>query len=225
MSGQVLHKDLGGDTDLSTLEDSLCDSLYFTQGEVLQPSIHLHGPPLDSLQQVHIFLVLSTPELYAAFQVGSHESGVQRENHFPQPAGYTSFDAAQNTIGFLGCKHTLLSHVQVFICQNLQVLLLSAALNPFSALTIFIRGITQTQVQYLALKLTESHEGLLDTLLKLVQVPLGGIPSLSHVSRTTQFGVIRKLAVGTFDSTVSVINDHTKQHWSQDRPLRATTRN
>ena len=31
---------------------------FFT-GEVLQPSHHLHGPPLDPLQQLHIFLVLS----------------------------------------------------------------------------------------------------------------------------------------------------------------------
>ncbi|KAK4807117.1 hypothetical protein QYF61_018458 [Mycteria americana] len=40
---------------------------FFT-GEVLQPSDHLRGPPLDPLQQVHVFLVLGTPELDAVLQ-------------------------------------------------------------------------------------------------------------------------------------------------------------
>lgn len=35
-------------------------------GEVLQPSVHLPGPPLDLPKQIHIFLVLRTPELDAA---------------------------------------------------------------------------------------------------------------------------------------------------------------
>ncbi|KAK4812888.1 LOW QUALITY PROTEIN: hypothetical protein QYF61_024244 [Mycteria americana] len=37
-------------------------------GEVLQPSDHLHGPPLDSLQQVHVLLMLGSPELDAVLQ-------------------------------------------------------------------------------------------------------------------------------------------------------------
>ncbi|KAK4807099.1 hypothetical protein QYF61_018440 [Mycteria americana] len=39
------------------------------RGEVLQPSDRFHGPPLDPLQQVHVFLVLGTPELDAVLQV------------------------------------------------------------------------------------------------------------------------------------------------------------
>ena len=46
-------------------------------GEVLQPSDHLHGPPLDPLQQLHVLLVLGAPELDAVLQVGSHESRVE----------------------------------------------------------------------------------------------------------------------------------------------------
>lgn len=38
---------------------------------MLQPSDHLHGPPLDLLQQVRVFPVLRTPEPDAVFQVGS----------------------------------------------------------------------------------------------------------------------------------------------------------
>ncbi|KAK4813670.1 hypothetical protein QYF61_017637, partial [Mycteria americana] len=46
-------------------------------GEVLQPSHHLRGPPLDSLQQVHVLLMLGAPELDTVLQVGSHKSGVE----------------------------------------------------------------------------------------------------------------------------------------------------
>ncbi|KAK4810863.1 hypothetical protein QYF61_008835 [Mycteria americana] len=86
-------------------------------GEVLQPSDHLHGPPLDSLQQLHVLLVLRAPELDAVLQVRSHQSGVEWQNHLPRPAGHASFDAAQDTVGLLGCERTLLAHVQLFIHQ------------------------------------------------------------------------------------------------------------
>ena len=38
--------------------------------EVLQPSDHLHSPPLDLLQQLHVLLVLGVPELDAILQEG-----------------------------------------------------------------------------------------------------------------------------------------------------------
>ncbi|KAK4816284.1 hypothetical protein QYF61_014582 [Mycteria americana] len=89
----------------------------FLIGELFQPSDHLRGPPLDPLQQLHVFLVLRTPELDAVLQVESHQSGVEGQNHFPQPAGHTSLDAAQDTVGLLGCERTLPAHVQLFIHQ------------------------------------------------------------------------------------------------------------
>ncbi|KAK4819077.1 hypothetical protein QYF61_025310 [Mycteria americana] len=46
-------------------------------GEVLQPTDHLHGPPLDSLQQLHVLLMLGTPELDAVLQVGPHQHGAE----------------------------------------------------------------------------------------------------------------------------------------------------
>ena len=82
-------------------------------GEVFQPSDHFCGPPLDPLQQVHVLLMLGAPELNAILQVGSHKSRVEGENHLPQPAGHTSFHAAQDTVGFLGCKRTLPGHVEL----------------------------------------------------------------------------------------------------------------
>jgi len=56
-----------------------------------------------------------TPELDAGLQVRSHESPVEGQNNLPQPASHT-FDAAQDTVGFLGCKCMLLDHVQFFFC-------------------------------------------------------------------------------------------------------------
>ena len=99
---------------------------------MFQPSDHLRDPPLDSLQQVHGLLMLGAPELDTVLQVGSHESGVEGENHLPQPAGRNSFDAAQDLVGFLDCERTLLGHIQFFLQQDPQVLC-RTALNPLVA--------------------------------------------------------------------------------------------
>ena len=63
----------------------------FLTAEVLQPSDHLCGPPLDPLQHVHVFLVLRAPELDAQLQTGSHHSRPEGQNPLPRPAGHTSF--------------------------------------------------------------------------------------------------------------------------------------
>lgn len=36
------------------------------------------------------------------------------QNHLPQPDGHAAFDGAQGAVGFLGCKCTVLAHVQHF---------------------------------------------------------------------------------------------------------------
>ena len=38
---------------------------------------HLHGPPLDLLQKLHIFLVLGAPDLDAVLQLGPHKGRVR----------------------------------------------------------------------------------------------------------------------------------------------------
>ncbi|KAK4823599.1 hypothetical protein QYF61_003799 [Mycteria americana] len=192
--------------------------------KVFQPSDHFCGPPLDPLQQVHVFPVLRTPELDAVLQVGSHQSRVEGQNHLPRPAGHASFDAAQDMVGLLGCERTLLAHVWLFIHQYLQVLLSRTALNPFIPQPVLIPGVAPTQGQDPALGLVEPHEVHIVPLLQLVQVPLDGILSLRHVNRTTQLGVICKLAEGALNPAVYVIDEDTKQYWSQYGPLRDTTR-
>ncbi|KAK4810558.1 hypothetical protein QYF61_004521 [Mycteria americana] len=165
-------------------------------GEVLQPSDHLRGPPLDSLQQVHVLLMSGVPEVNTVLQ---------------------------DMVGFLGCKCTLPGHVELLINQHPQVLLLRAGLNPFPAQPVFVLGIAPTHVQALALGLVELHEVCTGPLLKPVEVPLDGIPSLQCVDHTTRLGVICKLAEGALNPTVHVANKDVKQHRSQYRPLRNAT--
>jgi len=99
--------------------------------------------------------MLRAPELEMGLQVGSHQSRAEGQNHLSRPAGHAAFDAAQDTVGPLGCKCTLPAHVQLFIHQYPQVLLGRAALNPFIPQPVLIPGVALTQVQDPALGLLE----------------------------------------------------------------------
>jgi len=72
----------------------------------------------------------------------------------------------------------------------------------------------------LALRPVEPHEVHQGPPLQLVQVPLDGIPSLRRVDRTTQLGVICKIAEGALDLAVSLMKILNR---SQQGPLRDTT--
>jgi len=52
--------------------------------------------------------------------------------------------------------------------------------------------------------------------LQPVQVPLDGFPSFQHIDCTTQLGVIHKLAEGSLDAIVYVIDKDIEEHRSQD---------
>ncbi|KAK4818005.1 hypothetical protein QYF61_004118 [Mycteria americana] len=179
-------------------------------GEVLQPSDHFHGPPLDLLQQLHV-LVLQSWTQYCRWDLTRAEG----QNHLSRPAGHAAFDAAQDTVGLLGCQCTLLAHVQLFVHQYPQVLFRRAALNPIIPQPVLKPRIAPTQVQDPALGLVEPHEVHTGPLLQLVQVPLDDIPSFWHV--------ICELAEGALNLAVNVIDENIEQHWSQYRPLRDTT--
>jgi len=122
--------------------------------------------------------------------VGSLQSGVEGQNHLPQPAGHAAFYAAQDIVGLLASKHTLPAHVQLLNHQYPLLLLSRVALNPLIPQPVLIAGVALTQVQDLALDLVEPHEVHMGPLLKLVQVPLDGILSFRHVNCITQLGVI-----------------------------------
>ena len=115
----------------------------------------------------------------------------------------------------MGCKYTLLAHVQFYIKQHPQVLLQRSAHNRFFLHFVLILKIALTTVQDLALGFVELHEVHMGPPLKPVQVPLDGIPSPQHVDCTTQLGVIGKLAEGALNPTVHVHDKDVRQHWSQ----------
>lgn len=89
--------------------------------------------------------------------MGSHQSEVQGKKNLPWPTGQVSFDAAQDVFGVLSCKHTLPDHVELLVNHHDQVLL-SAALNPFSAQPVFVLGIILTYMPDLTLGLVERRE-------------------------------------------------------------------
>ena len=100
--------------------------------------------------------------------------------------------AALRTAGLLGCKSTLLAHVQLLIHLYPQVLLCRAALSEFFQ-PVHTSGITLTQVQHFVLGLVEPREVHVAPLFKTVQVSLDGVPSFCCINCTTQLGAIGKL--------------------------------
>jgi len=95
--------------------------------------------------------------LDTGIQIEPHKGRVQGDSRLPLPAGHYSFDAAQDTVGLLGCKSTQLVHVPLFIHQNPQVLLCRAALNEFFSQSVYVSGNTSTLVQDVALGLVKPH--------------------------------------------------------------------
>jgi len=137
--------------------------------------------------------VLRAPELDTGLPGRSHQSGAEVQNPLPQPAGHVAFDAAQGMAGLLGCEHIIAR-----LCPTYQY-------QP-----VLILGIAPTQVQDPALGLVEPHEVYLSPLLKPVQVPLDGIPSLQHINCATQLGVIHKLVEGALNPAVNIIDEDMK---------------
>ena len=79
------------------------------------------------------------------------------DDHLPCPAGHPSFDAAQDTVGLLGGKSTLLTCVQLFVHQDLPVFLCRTVPNELLSQSVLISGTAVTQVEHLALGLVESQ--------------------------------------------------------------------
>ena len=94
----------------------------------------------------------------AVLQMSSHQRSAEGQDHLPDPAGHTSFDAAQDPDGFWGFEGTLLAHIQLAIHQYPQDIFSRAVLYPFIPQFTLIEGVATTQVQYLALGFTEPHE-------------------------------------------------------------------
>jgi len=95
-------------------------------------------PSLLQADQVHL------PQLVFAGEV------LQPSHHLRALLWTRSVDAAQDSVGLLGCQCTLLVHVQIFISQDPQVLLSSATLKEFFSRSVHVSGTALTQVPRLA---------------------------------------------------------------------------
>ena len=78
---------------------------------------------------------------------------VKGQNHFPWPAGYTSFDAAQDMFDLLSCENTLLAHVQITSHWYPQVPFYRAMLQPFIPQFVLTVEVAKTQMQTLHMAL------------------------------------------------------------------------
>lgn len=106
---------------------------------------------------------------------GTPEEGtVEGDSHFPRSAGFSSFVVTQDVVGFPGCKCTLLAHILLFVCQNLQVFLLRV-LSILITQPVFMFEIALTQMQVLAFDLVQLHVLGIGQLFKAIKVPLEGI--------------------------------------------------
>jgi len=94
-----------------------------------------------------------------------------------------------------------MAHVQLFIHRYPQVLLSRAALNAIIPQPVLIAGVAPIEVQEPEAGLVEPHKVHTGPLLKLVQVPLDGIPFFWCVYCTNELGVICRLADGALDLT------------------------
>lgn len=95
------------------------------------PRIILMAFSWTCFNKLHLSLGLSTedstPECSSLCDISLAQS--RGKDHFLQPAGHISFNAAQNTISFLDCEGTVLANVHLAIHQYPHVSLGRAALG------------------------------------------------------------------------------------------------
>ncbi|KAK4823224.1 hypothetical protein QYF61_027565 [Mycteria americana] len=186
---------------------------------VLQTLHQLRCPSLDSLQHLHVSLVVRGPKLNTVFEVRPHQCRVQGHDHFPRPAGHAISDTSQDAIGFLGHLGTLLSHIQAAVNQHSQVLLCWAAFQPLFPKPVALHGVVVAQVQDLALSLAEPHTTGPSPSIQPVQIPLQSLPPLKQINTPTQLGVVCKLTEGALHPFVQIIDKDIKQNWPHHRAL------
>jgi len=117
----------------------------------------VHGTSLDSLQYVHVSLILGSPELDTVLQVWPPVL-IEVKDRLPQPAGTTLLNAAKDTI-YLPCrKGTSVADVQLGVHQEPPGYFLPAAFQLSSSPALTGAGVDLAQVQDFALPLVELCE-------------------------------------------------------------------
>lgn len=120
---------------------------------------------------------------------------------------------------FLGCRHTLLAHMQVFLNQNPQALFFRPALSSFFLQFILMLELPWSTCSTLYLALFNLPTFTWIQFLSLFRSFFHAIPSSYHVNCTTQLDVVCRLAEGVLNSIVHVINEDIKYYLSEYRAL------
>lgn len=122
----------------------------------------------------------------------------------------------------LGCKPTVLAHVELLINKHLQIILLRAVFKLFFSQSVFMLEFAPTDMQDLALGLVEFHEIPRHPLLQPVKIPVDA-PFPSSMSVALLSLVLLEICWGCIDPTVHVIDKAVKQcqsqYWPQKNPL------
>ncbi|KAK4814102.1 hypothetical protein QYF61_008197 [Mycteria americana] len=190
-----------------------CDGVC--AGHPTNRTLHqLHCPSVDTL--LNVLLVMRGPKLNTVFEVQPHQCRVQGHDHFPTPAGHTIPDTSQDAVGLLGHLGTLPAHVQLAASQHPQVLFCQAAFQPLFPKPVALHGVVVAQVQDLALGLVKPHTIGLGPCIQPVQIPLQSLPTLKQIDTAAQFGVVCKLAEGTLNPLIQIIDKDIKQDWPQN---------
>ncbi|KAJ7409649.1 hypothetical protein WISP_113382 [Willisornis vidua] len=117
----------------------------------------------------------------------------------------------------VGCKCTLLNHIQLSIGKHPQVLLPRISLDSFGAQSVLVLRIVLTYVQDFALCLADLHKVHTGSPVKPAKVPSDTIPSLQHVNHMLcgQFCDIGKLSKSVLNPAVHVVDKDVKKCRSQ----------
>ena len=166
------------------------------------------GPSLESLWQVHVFLLLVSPRLHT--QV---DSPVLR-HYLPQPAGSTPPNATQDGVaGPLCCKGTLLAHILLHVHHDPQILLCQAAFQPQHGL---VHRVVPPQVQDSAFPFVELQEVPFCWFLQPFVVSVNGSTPSCCINHSFQFRIFWKLPEAAL---CHIVDHYVKQYWPRNQPL------
>ncbi|TRZ14386.1 hypothetical protein HGM15179_012677 [Zosterops borbonicus] len=164
----ISSSDLTGRQDTSRMSTS--------QERCSSPVVNLVALLWTHSSIVNVVLESRAPDLDTVLLVGCHKSRIESENPLSRVAGHFSFDAAQDTVGFLGHRCTLLSRIEPPIRERPQVFLPRANFDPFSTWPLLLLEVDLTHMLDVALDLLVLQEAPRDPLLKPVNVSLDDIP-------------------------------------------------
>lgn len=108
---------------------------------VVQAPDQLGEPTLDSLQYVHVFLVLESPKLDSAPQVQAHKCPVEGNNHFSQLAAVT-LNCRQKT---RSCQSLTLSFHMTSSCAGVSMWIYGSQITSYTHWSLLSVHTTNTR--------------------------------------------------------------------------------